>query len=63
MKNNAIAIDEFIKNLNLSKIQYVYPEKDSRKIKNYRRGNPCGYPLLWDNHHPFSSMAGGGNPQ
>ena len=30
-------------------------------IMNYRRGNPCGYPLLWDNHNPFSSMAGGGS--
>ena len=27
------------------------------QIKNYRRGNPCGYPFLCDNHNPFSSIA------
>ena len=33
------------------------------RIKNYRRGNPCGYPFLWDKHILFSSMAGGGGQQ
>ena len=34
MKNLAVAIDKFIKNLNLSKIQYLYPEKDNLLIAN-----------------------------
>ena len=34
MKNHAVVIDKFIKNLNLSKIQYVYPEKDNLLIAN-----------------------------
>ena len=31
------------------------------QIMNYRSGNPCGYSFLWDNHNPFSSMAGARN--
>ena len=27
MKNHAVAIDKLIKNLNLSKIKYLYPER------------------------------------